>query len=371
MQSDIPINPSTAPKRNWKGIISVAGCFLVMIYLGCFFLWGNISIYVLSYFYEIDPTTSYDFIFLVDSFLVLSNWIGYNVGTYLLKNRRWHPKLVIGLGCALSLGGVFLSSYTRSLGLYLACYCGMNGIGTGACYFVALICGWEYFPDTKGLVTGVILSGYGFGAFIFAQVSTKLVNPTGAQPTIYDAVNDVTYFAPDVADRVPYMLRTLVYIWTAIVVVSVALITRKSERKETAEVDAGVSVEETIMSDGKQVNKSSNGSYIAQSVKYSDASGPVELETEQIRGVTYCFYSIRTYQFFFMLILSTIFGTLFSYTYKIYGENGAQHPAISDGLLTWAASIGSGLVNGLSRIVIGTILDRVGFKTIFTILMLI
>ena len=48
-----------------------------MLYLGCFFLWGNISIYVLSYFHEKSPDASYDFIFLVDSFLVLSNWIGY------------------------------------------------------------------------------------------------------------------------------------------------------------------------------------------------------------------------------------------------------------------------------------------------------
>lgn len=95
------------------------------------------------------------------------------------------------------------------------------------------------------------------------------------------------------------------------------------------------------------------------------------MEQEQIRGITYCFYSIRTYQFFVMLILSCIFGTLFSYTYKIYGENGASHPPISDETLTWAASIGSGFVNGASRIVIGTILDKVGFKTIMIGLMLI
>ena len=45
------------------------------------------------------------------------------------------------------------------------------------CYFVALICAWEWYPDRKGLVTGLTLGGYGFGSFIFAQISTKLVNP--------------------------------------------------------------------------------------------------------------------------------------------------------------------------------------------------
>ena len=57
--------------------MTLIGGISLMLYLGCFFLWGNISIYVLSYFHEKSPDASYDFIFLVDSFLVLSNWIGY------------------------------------------------------------------------------------------------------------------------------------------------------------------------------------------------------------------------------------------------------------------------------------------------------
>ena len=64
-------------KRNWEGILTLIGGVSIMLYLGCFFLWGNISIYVLSYFHEKNPSASYDFIFLVDSFLILANWCGY------------------------------------------------------------------------------------------------------------------------------------------------------------------------------------------------------------------------------------------------------------------------------------------------------
>ena len=53
------------------------GGVVLMMYLGCFFLWGNISVYVLSYFYWINPNFSDSFIFLVDVFLVFSNWLGY------------------------------------------------------------------------------------------------------------------------------------------------------------------------------------------------------------------------------------------------------------------------------------------------------
>ena len=60
-----------------KGILTIVGGVCLEMFIGCFFLWGNISIYVLSYFYERDKELAYDFIFLVDTFLVLANWLGY------------------------------------------------------------------------------------------------------------------------------------------------------------------------------------------------------------------------------------------------------------------------------------------------------
>ena len=75
--------PFTAVTPNWAGIRTLIGGVSLMLYLGCFFLWGNIDIYVLSYFEHYTPGADYSFIFLVDSFLMLANWIGYQVGTYL------------------------------------------------------------------------------------------------------------------------------------------------------------------------------------------------------------------------------------------------------------------------------------------------
>lgn len=62
---------------NWPGIRTLIGGVSLMLYLGCFFLWGNIDVYVLSYFYKFNPNADYGFIFLVDSILILANWIGY------------------------------------------------------------------------------------------------------------------------------------------------------------------------------------------------------------------------------------------------------------------------------------------------------
>ena len=64
-------------------------------------------------------------------------------------------------------------------------------------------------------------------------MSTKLVNPTGKNASIYDVDNDVTYFDASVVDRVPHMIRSLVYIWAVLVVIGTILISRRP--KETSE----------------------------------------------------------------------------------------------------------------------------------------
>ena len=68
------------------------------------------------------------------------------------------------------------------------------------------------------------------------------------------------------------------------------------------------------------------------------------------------------------MTLPNIFGTFFTYSFKPYGENVEPHPPISDYTLTWAASIGSGLINGLSRMVMGLAVDKIEFKKLFACL---
>ena len=63
-------------KFNCAAMMTVLGGVILEVYLGCCFLWGNISIYALSDFYRTDKDLSYDFIFIVNTFLVLFLWLG-------------------------------------------------------------------------------------------------------------------------------------------------------------------------------------------------------------------------------------------------------------------------------------------------------
>ena len=85
----------------------------------------------------------------------------------------------------------------------------------------------------------------------------------------------------------------------------------------------------------------------------------------ELKGIIYCVYSVRFWQYTFMILLCCFSPTFFGYSYKTYGEQKSPHPPISDTLLTWAASIGAGFINGISRVVFGYLMDHYSFKTLF------
>ena len=75
------------------------------------------------------------------------------------------------------ISAVLLATYVKTWEMYVVCMAVIFPLGIGQIYYTPILCGWEWFPDNKGLVSGIILAGYGFGAFFFGYISTALVNP--------------------------------------------------------------------------------------------------------------------------------------------------------------------------------------------------
>jgi OFA family oxalate/formate antiporter-like MFS transporter len=44
------------------------------------------------------------------------------------------------------------------------------------------MCAWEWYPNNRGIITGIILAGFGFGAFFYGFISTAIVNPNNLKP---------------------------------------------------------------------------------------------------------------------------------------------------------------------------------------------
>jgi MFS transporter, OFA family, oxalate/formate antiporter len=113
--------------------------------------------------------------------IVLQTWLSPLQG-FLVE--RMGPKLLIGLGAVLSGAGWIASSYITSLwGLY-ATYGLLCGVGTGIVYIgiVGLMVKW--FPDRRGLATGVVAAGYGFGAILTTFPIDGMLKAAGYQHTL-------------------------------------------------------------------------------------------------------------------------------------------------------------------------------------------
>ena len=82
----------------------------------------------------------------------------------------------------------------------------MSGVGCGLSYMIPMQCVWEFYPEKKGLVTGILMSAYGLGSFFYTLISTALVNPNSESPSVESGVKDLKYFSKDIADRTPYMI---------------------------------------------------------------------------------------------------------------------------------------------------------------------
>jgi OFA family oxalate/formate antiporter-like MFS transporter len=97
---------------------------------------------------------------------------------------RVGPRVVAMTGGLLYGGGVFLASFSSQglWWLYLT-YGVIGGVGLGFSYIVPISVLVKWFPDRRGLMTGIAVGGFGAGALVTAPVATRLIQATGVLHT--------------------------------------------------------------------------------------------------------------------------------------------------------------------------------------------
>jgi OFA family oxalate/formate antiporter-like MFS transporter len=97
---------------------------------------------------------------------------------------RFGPKLLISIGAILSGGSWVLSSFVNSLVALYVTYGIIGGFGTGIIYvgIIGLVVRW--FPDRRGLATGLAAAGYGFGAFFTSFPIDSMIKSSGYAHTL-------------------------------------------------------------------------------------------------------------------------------------------------------------------------------------------
>lgn len=110
------------------------------------------------------------------------------VGSYIggrIQDRKG-PRVVALVGGVIYAVGVVLASFATGaddLWLLIAGYGVISGFGLGFAYIVPIAMLQKWFPDKKGLITGLAVGGFGFGAVLTSPVAQWLIGNNPDQPT--------------------------------------------------------------------------------------------------------------------------------------------------------------------------------------------
>lgn len=162
-----------ATNRWW---IALAGVCLQMA-LGSAYAWSVFRIPLSKEFgwtiSQVTYTFTISWFFLGCASLIGGLWL-----------NRSTPRIVAITGGLLWGAGVFLASFSahKLWWLYLT-YGVIGGSGLGMGYIVPISVLVKWFPDRRGLITGIAVAGFGAGSLIAAPAAHRLIEQVGALPT--------------------------------------------------------------------------------------------------------------------------------------------------------------------------------------------
>merc|ERR1712179_694653 len=337
-----------------RGVLTLIGGFLLCLSFGSDFSFSNINTYLTSYMrvngYN-DNLSYVDFVFLpITKNLiqgVIMPWVGELA-------RRMGPKIAIATGSAIYSGGYLLTYLTVQHHFSLAIFSlSLHGLAFCFVYATTIKAAQAWFPpDRKGLVTSIVVSGYGFGSSLWAPIQTGFVNPgnlkagsdvticgredvgnTNCTETDTDTGNQKYFTDPAVLDRVPFMFIVLGIIYAVMGIIAVVLIAEPEEGKLEENKDR------------------------VEDIEIQKIADRTNLTPWQVLKTRW-FYQIWTG----FLSISLTIGIMGTYS-KTFGLT-----FINDDHFYSIVAVFQHIFNGFSRIFWGISFDRFGFKKCFAVI---
>jgi len=328
--------------KSLRFLSAILASWLIHLCLGTVYCWGNIAPYVTSYMRLLGHEVEYEqmtwTVSMATACQALSMFLFGNL------HQRVAIRTVAFCGCLLTVGSMALTSITVQKGpkCFLVSYAGMFGIGVGMTYMAPIICLLKWLPHRKGLASGIVVSGFGCGAFLFNLIQHNWVNRSGLIPTIHEESGVYFDWKEDtvvsgVLNQVPslFVLQSLIFATSQILGV-VFLV-------EPLPTDTAPTIEKIASSEDLLLGK-------------------FEYTTTEM---------LQTKQFWWMLInisLNSQVVLFIATSSKTLGE--VLVPNISDGSLTLIIGVAA-LFNGIGRIIWGLFGDATTFRAAMTLVCMI
>ena len=137
---------------------------IVLLFAGLVYAWSVLSTPIAAEF------TSWTKAQLSLTFTIVM--ILFCIGSLLcgLLSGKLSAKMSVRIGAVLFLLGFFLASRTQSAAMLYIGFGVLCGLSSGLCYNAVMSTMVRWFPDRPGLISGVLLMGFGGGSFIIGKL---------------------------------------------------------------------------------------------------------------------------------------------------------------------------------------------------------
>ncbi|MFH0956581.1 MAG: OFA family MFS transporter [Candidatus Aenigmatarchaeota archaeon] len=157
----------------------VVGAVLIQLALGAIYAWSVFTKALTEPPYGFSvPETQAVFSAGLFTFAVVMIFAG-------IQMKKYGPrKMAMAGGIVLGSGYVLASFFGTNFPMQLLLIGVVGGTGIGLAYVVPISVGMKWFPDKKGLISGLAVAGFGFGAMIWVKVADewfRLIENFGVQ----------------------------------------------------------------------------------------------------------------------------------------------------------------------------------------------
>ena len=307
------MNANTVSNR-W---LVVAGAILIQLALGALYAW-SVFTRLLT-----DPEGVYRFS-ATETAWIFSAGLATFALVMVLAGRwqaRTGPRLMSALGGLLLglgfvLGGFFGSTFWAQF-LFIGV---VAGAGIGLAYVVPIAVGVKWFPDRKGMITGLAVAGFGFGATIWVKLAGSWFG---------GLLNTTSLFGLPGVQSV-FLIYGIVF--AALVLLGSLVMVDPPEGYSPAGWDP------------------------AEAASVAKRNGDGFTPGQMLR--TPQFYAI-----WLVFAASAIAGLMVIYCIQLFGIDALEYRGVSNAIvITGTAMAWYAIFNGLGRILWGMISDRIGRK---------
>lgn len=187
----------------------VVGALIIQISLGAVYIWSVFQAPLLEQF----PTWTETQVTLPAQIVLAAFAVAVIFGGRI--QDRLGPRLVASAGGIILGGGLILARFagnfepTTALVWLVLSYAVLGGFGIGAAYVCPIATCVKWFPDKRGLVTGLAVAGFGAGAFFFAPLAQSLVCDDP-----YELFNASLFYMPNVGVFNTFFILGIIFLVT-------------------------------------------------------------------------------------------------------------------------------------------------------------